>query len=42
VSEVVGIEDLIFGLGRRMHLGQDLLGKSLGNPGLKIGQVRQA
>ena len=32
LSEVVGRKDGIIGLGGRMHLGQDLLGKSLGNP----------
>ena len=32
VSEVAGLEDGIVGLGGCMHLGQDLLGKSLGNP----------
>ena len=32
LSEVVGGKDGIIGLGGRMHLGQDLLGKSLGNP----------
>jgi hypothetical protein len=32
VSEVVGSKDRIVGLGGRIHLGQDLLGESLGNP----------
>ena len=32
VSEVGGLYDGIFGFGGRMHLCQDLLGKSLGNP----------
>jgi hypothetical protein len=39
VSEVVGSKDGIVRLGGRIHLGQNLLGQSLGNP--KIKQVRQ-
>jgi len=31
VSEVIGRNDRIIGLGGRMHLGQDLLGESLGD-----------
>lgn len=33
VGELEGCDDGIVGLGGRMHLGQDLLGKSLRNPG---------
>ena len=38
VSEVAGLYDGIVGLGGRMHLGQDFLGESLGNP--KIRSIR--
>ena len=40
VSKIVGIEDRIIGLGGRMHLGQNFLGKSLGDPRVKSSQTR--
>ena len=42
VTEVVGTKDRIVGLGGRMHFGQNLLRKSLGDPRMKSRQSRNA
>jgi len=39
VREVIGLQDRVVGLGGCMHLGQDFLGKSLGDPRIRSRQI---